>query len=393
MALEVNQLCGFETGGLEEAASSGGSPAASNLFARSGVYSLSMPGATSNPVYTITAYEEGTVSGGTGKIFGFGVRFNDLGPTIQVDFAEAYNLGETAALRLRLATTGNLFRLVDANNSEVDTVANPFTVDTWHYIEVYFENVASGAANVFVDGTEVLTATATDFLSTSAWNVQNDGRVRLRGHGTATEDMWVDDLYVLSGATAKTDRLGIHAEVLGAYQNDTEDATDQGSTLSNGAWSDVGETPGTTAEADYVSSAAIGGYTICDEGNRAGPSGDAPGTIKAAKYIARLKRTNGSSPTTLDQSLGNSVDGVSHVNRAAALTTAYQNFFRLETAAGIMPTNSENFAHGMRQTGTGGRDIFAEELWACLLHVNTPSTTLADLTFPDQNYMLGPFGT
>ena len=68
------------------------------------------------------------------------------------------------------------------------------------------------------------------------------------------------------------------------YQNTVEDATDQGDALANGTWALVSETPlneGTSNDAQYVDTGNLTGSTICDEGTRAGPSGDGPG---AAPY-------------------------------------------------------------------------------------------------------------
>jgi hypothetical protein len=262
-------------------------------------------------------------------------------------------------------------------------------VNTWHYVEVKWQHVASGTLDIFIDGSAAASQyTGKDMLGagTALDTYQLEG---------SADTIYYDDFYCMSGATGTGDFLGARTEVLGAYQNTAEDATDQGDALTAGTWANGGEisfTDGT--ELQYVQTAAIGGYTICDEGNRAGPAGDAPGTITGAKYIARLARTNGSSPTTLDQSYGNSGDGVSHIDRAAALAVTHANFFVVSESGTVVPTNAENFAHGMRQTGSGGRDILAHEFAAMLLHVQPAlSTTLADMNFPDQNYYLGPFGT
>lgn len=381
--MSLDNFIGFETGGLEEAVSITNSPSVQSVIVRTGSYALELAGNAS-----VADYEIDVIASGNQVVHGFAVRFTDVAPTNDVDFWQ-YGRGTNRAIRLRLKTTGDL-KLVDSDNVEIATETTPFTADKWHYIEIFwYSNPTTGQAIVDLDGVEI--------ISVSTQNFEDDTGVAadyFTGTDTATEDIYFDDYYRITNAN-DGDFLGPKVEVLGAYQNTVEDATDQGSALNNGTWADVGELPlvdGT--QADYEQTGAIEGFTICDEGNRAGPAGDAPGTITGAKYIQRMARTNGSSPTTLDKSFGNNSDGVTAVDVAATLTAAFQNLFVVSEAAGVVPTNSENFAMGMGQTGSGGRDVLAHEMMAFLLHVQPAlSTTLADLNFPDQNYYLGPFGT
>jgi hypothetical protein len=382
MAFTLVDFIGFETGGLEESDTTTGSPSVSASTVRTGSYSLLLAGAATAPLY-----QTGIDIPVTDHGLGFGVFFNDVTPTNDVDFLVLSALDDTVLVRLRIEATSGDFILVDDTATEVDSAAAPFTANKWHYIEIYVDAHAStGTAEVYLDGASVLTMTNANTANREA---------KFQGGTQSGEDIYIDDYYMGGMSVGVSDFLGIRTEVLGAYQNTAEDATDQGSTLVNGTWANVGQTPfsdGTVA--DYQSSPALAGYTICDEGNRAGPAGDAPGTIKGAKYIHRMARTNGSSPTTLDKSYGNSGDGVTSKDMAAALLVTYANFFEVSEAASVVPTNSENFAFGMGQTGTGGRDVLAHEMCAMLLHVQPAlSTTLADLNFPDQNYYLGPFGT
>lgn len=379
----LNNFVGFETGGLEEASASG-APSVQAAIVRTGSYALDY-GAQG---YEIAPFES-VSDAGDDQILGFAVYFTDLSPGSLRSFLIAQeDSGVQKAWALYIDTNGDLG--ISPDTGAAQTILAPFTENTWHYIEILWQHLASGTMDVFIDGSAAASQfTGLDLTNGGTFDAYEFGT----GGGSPSE--YLDDFYCMSGATGTGDFLGPRTEVLGAYQNTAEDATDQGSALNNGTWADVGTTPfvdGT--QADYQQNGAIEGYTICDEGLREGPAGDAPGTITGAKYIQRMARTNGSSPTTLDKSFGNSGDGVTSEDSASVLTVAFANFFEVSEAAGVVPTNSENFAFGMGQTGSGGRDVLAHEMLACLLHTQPAlSTTLADLNFPDQNYYLGPFGT
>ena len=387
MALTLNNFVGFETGGLEEAADTNGSPAIVTTIVRTGSYALD---ANSNNAFSVNPFESVSDAGGD-QIVAFAVYILDTTPASQVIFFRAVEDNTTTAgfvaFSLNLETDGDLEIQFQGGDPEI--ISTPFTDNTWHYIEILWQVSNSGTFDIFIDGS----AAASQFTGKDTIGSGTFDRYYLSGGGVS--DFRFDDIYCMSDATGTSDFLGVKTEVLGGYQNTIEDATDQGSALNNGTWANVGQTPfADGTQADYQQTAAIEGFTICDEGNRAGPAGDAPGTITGAKYIQRLNRTNGSSPTTLDKSFGNSVDGVTAVDVASALTVAFANFFEVSEAAGVVPTNSENFAMGMGQTGSGGRDIGSHEMTAMLLHTQPAlSTTLADMNFPDQNYYLGPFGT
>jgi hypothetical protein len=382
MALTLNNFIGFETGGLEEASQTAGSPSATTSDVRTGSYALSCPANADQYLFDPHIVADA----GTDYVVGFAIKFSSFSAGT---FFRARDDDDPVREIISVEITGtdpyNL-RISDGI-TDWDGSTNLET-DKWYYIEVWWESTGTDNATLFLDGASEITATSGDF--DTGFNLNEYQFIAI-----TNLTFFVDDIYAMSGATGTGDFLGPRTEVLGAYQNTAEDATDQGSALNNGTWADVGHTPffdGT--QADYQQNGAIAGYTICDEGNRAGPAGDAPGTITGAKYIHRMARTNGSSPTTLDKSYGNSVDGVTSKDMASVLLVAYANFFEVSEAAGVVPTNSENFAFGMGQTGSGGRDVLAHEMCGMLLHVHPAlSTTLADMNFPDQNYYLGPFGT
>jgi hypothetical protein len=199
----------------------------------------------------------------------------------------------------------------------------------------------------------------------------------------------------MSGATGTGDFLGPRTEVLGAFQNTVEDATDQGDTLGQGTWgAATGDTPFSDeadgSQAGYTDGGIQVGHTISDEGDRSGPDLLITGTVVGAKYIGRFRRGSGSG-TAHNHLWGR---GGSVTSNTLSLEVALGNFLTVSENATYIPTaNTHYAAHGFNK-GSGGREIYSSELSAFLLHVQpTLSSTLADMNFPDQNYYLGPFGT
>lgn len=260
---------------------------------------------------------------------------------------------------LRLKTNGDL-ALLEEGQVEVGT-ASPFTVDTWHYIEMRWQNLASGAADVFVDGQSKISVTGKDFL------VSPLDAYRFSGSPTTNEDIAIDDFYCYSGGSGTGDFLGKDTEVLGTYQNTAEDATDQGDALEAGTWAITGDTPGVDdgTPAAYTSTAKDG-HTICDEGTRSGPStaSEGTGTIKGGKWLHRLKRGNGGG-TTHTSRYGHNGDVA---DETVAATTSLKNFFIVkDVSVAQVPTSSEDFAQGFKVAGA--QDISCAEMWAFLLHI------------------------
>ena len=212
MVLTINNLTGFETGGLEETSSTFGSPDATEAtVVRSGIRSLKLPGAAS-PAQVFIPFNTPVTSAGDNYICGFAVRFTDITPTSTTPFwAGVFTTISNITLKIE-ATTGDLL-LFDRDDLEIASEAAPFTVNTWHYIEVYwFENATTGLAEVFLDGNSIMSVTSQDFRAGVAETYGFTGTV------DSGEDIYFDDIYMMTGATAASNRLG-DAEVF-AYQND-----------------------------------------------------------------------------------------------------------------------------------------------------------------------------
>lgn len=364
MALTVNEFIGFETGGLEESSSIAGTPVVQSTVKRSRTFALELNAATDT--YIVSPFSE-VADAGNKEIWGGGVRFSVL--NVLTNFWQAAD-GGGFNITLQLKANGDLALLNDLE-VEVGTATNPFTVDTFHFIEVVWDHANPGKADVFVDDVSVISVTGQNFTSggtLAAWHFKCSDGITIH----------FDDMYWLSGATSVSDRLGSLAAVLGAYQNTAEDALDLGDALETGTWANVSQTPANDANtASYTSNVKTGG-TQTDEGTRAGPSGDADvdGTIKAAKWIHRLKRGGGGG-TTHWKRLGNSGDGM--IDITMGVSPNFKEFFHISELATQVPTTSEFFQQGFRVDGP--RDIIGGDIWAMLLHVSpaAPAVNLEEL--------------
>ena len=139
MVAVLEAFLGWETGGLEEAASTVGTPTVGTANARSGSYALLLAGAVTAPVYTTTNFTYGSGD----LVSGLSVRTTTIIPTNDTDFFQLGDDLATIPIRLRLkAVTGNV-DLIDANNAVAGTITAPFTANTTYFIELYWQNSAS----------------------------------------------------------------------------------------------------------------------------------------------------------------------------------------------------------------------------------------------------------
>ncbi len=372
----LRDIIGFETEGLEEASATVGSPAVNTSApVRTGLGSLKCNGAA-----TAAEFHTRVFLSGAEAVLGFFVRFNDITPTTDVDFFVAVDTAGTFDLRLRFeATSGDLI-LVDAGNSEIGSVAAPFTVDTWHLIELFWvRNGTTGRAEVHLDKLSVIgEVTGQDFI-----NGAGRDHYRFAGGTTSGENIIFDDYYMYNesgGGISIADFLG-DAEVFG-YQTDGDSSAT--GTPTNGDFIECGDTPGVEeANGTALEAAGASALTLFADldgganarGHAGGPSTSAPydvsGSIKGAKYIYNLKRSNGSG-TSMRYIFGNTGDGeTSSADQEILLGNSYAIKVQLSEAAGVVPTSSEDFSYGISAgtDDTGGRSIFAADIWAMLLHV------------------------
>ncbi len=338
MALTLNNFVGFETGGLEEAESTSGSPLIQTTVVRTGTYALQCAVGGSDK-FRVGAFDGGPSDAGDKYIVGFAFRTNDVTPSTGHNIVIAESSGGFRQMSLKLvATTGDL-ELRNNPDSVVGTATAPLTVDTWHYIEIYWENTTSGVAEVFIDDVQVISVSAIDFFGGDLFRYSFIGGVGSDG------DDFFDDIYMQSGATAASDRLGSAAEVI-SYRSSKSSVTpdDGGGDLDVGTWLAAQTIPFSAGIGAEYTSAGAGAVDTDDVGGSAGTGGpntdaDITGAIHAIKAINRMERATGTA-TAHYILLGNDVDGTTRSSDLDPGTSA-ANFFFVSELATIMPLSTE----------------------------------------------------
>lgn len=372
MALTLSNFVGFESGGLEEATQVNGSGVAvQSTIKRTDGFALKLDtGTTGN--YVINAFDQGLPApGGDDYVVGFAVRFSDVSPDAAVVFAGANGGIGTTSLntpiwRMRLAADGDLeFLEGGGSQTVVATVTTPFTVDTFHYIELVWATQNVGDFEIFIDGVTAASGTG-DFLVGLDFET-----VFFLNESAANTDIYFDDFYVGSAATDATDFLD-QPEVF-SYRSNKNSATpdDGGADLDTGTWLAVQATPfSSSVAAVYDATNAAGAVDTDDVGGSEGTGGPSTdtrinGTIVAAKYTIRAERTNGQG-SAHHMLIGNDVDGTTRSADLGLGAAASTNEF-LSTSATIVPTTSEFLRLGFEKIG-GARDIEVYGMMANILH-------------------------
>jgi len=368
MPFTVTNCGGWTSGGLEQVDSTVGSPSigTASPAPKQGTYRLELAGAGTAAVCTILAK---ATTGAVGAISDhiiveFYVQFNDITPTGDVDFFEILDTGSNTSLALRIEGTSGDLILVDAANAEIASEAAPFTVDTWHRIKIFVEMDASGDAEVFFDGSSVISVSAQDFLDT----FPGGAFIKFSGGRTGGEDMWIDNWYV--GEDAATSGEGATSSDFETFQfkSAIASATDNGDALDTGNWDDAGETPlNETNVAVYNNGNQ--GSTDSDTGGASGPSGssdiDGDGNMLGGVFYWRVKASVNES-LNVDLDYGNSVDGVTSI--ALTHNTAYTDKTHVTpNGDAAMPLSTEFHRQGFGATGSTSNVTVAEQ-WYVVLH-------------------------
>ncbi len=381
-ALTLNNFIGFETNGVNEALSSGGTPTLSTTT-HSGDWSLQFDAAADE--YDAAIITGASTDSDNDFIFGFAIRWSDKVPSSSnVTFASVRDDGALVPWQIQIQTDSDI-RFVDANNTIIDAdIADPFTANEWHIIEVRWQHSETGAFDAHIDGSSVISETGVD-LSHGGTIGADDAFYRFEGAVGA--DFLVDDIYSFSGGTGTADFLG-NPEIF-RYQGcsgspgcDNSATPDTGDNLDQGVWQDLGETPlSSDATEPAYTGAALDGEIYTDDtqsGNnfRHGPHDDTniDGTsnIKGAKLFWVLRRGNGSG-TVHSGHYGND-SGAATVTASLTLDNDFLNFFVIDGgpfgggSGANPPDDTEHWKLGFGKD-SGGRDIFAEEMWGFTLHV------------------------
>jgi hypothetical protein len=394
MALTLNNFTGFETQGAEEASATAGTLTYETTNPRNGDAALIIDSGADE---FDLPWVEGVTDAGSAYVFGVAMQSpSGHGATTVL---EVMDDSSTTIMVLRWVNDNTMI-LRDANDSALDTSA-VLSTGEWHFFEVYAQ-LNNGSANWewFIDGTSEGSGSGADLTNGNGFGSASS----FLRFGSTTSTIWFDDVYILSGATAASDRYGDFAVTM--YQQTEMGATDNGDGLTNGTWTLVGQTPAVTdtsndAEYDGTGSAWAGDTTTdagaSPDNARSGPSGD--GDVSdtasvAAKFVWTLQRSNGKAHTSMFGRYGNDVDGTADT-ADLPLATAYSNEFFLSESAAVVPTNTENFRIGFGATGDGARTITCGEQWAMLgfvpLKTSETLSALSSGILGIQNSFAGPF--
>ena len=265
MALMLNNITGFETQGFEEAESNTGSITFPTASPRSGAAELSVPAAAN------TSYRLPWVIGtdaGADYIFGIAIDFASLTDDTS-GVVHVRDSAGTVILNMRIGASSKLV-IRDRGGNDRITSTNALSTGQYFYIEVYFQHLESSAnAELFIDGVSEGTTSAGVFSAGNSLDSSATLSIKSDGSNAYT----ADDLYILSGATAASDRLG-NCEVFGYQTSDTGNTN-----LANGSWDETGDTPavpeadGTAVEvAGASSTTAVSDFNAFnDRGQHGGP--------------------------------------------------------------------------------------------------------------------------
>jgi hypothetical protein len=327
-------------------------------------------------------------------------RWTDLSPGSEYTFLAAQQnigaLGGNIAFELRLQTDGDLVLRDDAAGI-VATATTPFTVNTYHRIEVRLlpGQSGTGRCQVWVDGTDIFSGEQSGDFETS---YSFCGQIVIQGPPASSGNMFCTGGPFHINSTAASDRLDSELEVVGHYQStdfsgrtpDNGDALDDSGAGAD--WANVNDIPFSdetrdTDAVEYEGSGALAGSIDYDNGptnTRAGPNGDSrvdsDAAIKGWKGIWRLERGNGSG-TTHTAYIGDDAatwsSGFDSVDVALGATPA--NFYFVTDDSTNMPTSSQHFTVGFGK-GAGGREIYCHEMAAFVLHVPAAEAGVPELT-------------
>lgn len=372
MALTVNNYCGFETGGAEEALSVSASPTYLTTDPRSGSRHLSLD---ASDVYVLPGKPTGITDAGNNYILTFFLKAVDQTPTAATNVITVETTGDRLCWHLEAQTDGT-FTLLDSKSATIRSSITGPSSSVYTRYDVYFEISTTGVIEVVVDGVSQGSDSAQDLLFSGT----EDGVDKTTFTGpTGIVSPWrIDDVLLLSGATAVTDRFS-DVEVY-AYQNN------QGaSTASDGGLASVGTSGGDNAANNWdrcaetpLDNSVATSFTasgVAGSVDLTGPSGDAnidgDSNIKAVKGVWNLSRGNGGSSTHYI-GLGDSGD-TDVADQTVSLTNTFANFEWLRETN--LPTASQFIRQGFGTSGA--RDINCGDMWAMLLHV---PTVTADIT-------------
>jgi hypothetical protein len=340
MALTLGNFIGFETGGIEEASGTVGTPSVTTSYTPpTGTYCLNI-GGTSGHTYKINAFELNS-DAGDDQIFGFRFKMTNE-PAVSSGWTcvSARENGDHI-LGVRIYNdAGNVKLRLEDDSANTATGTTTISLNTWYVIEVKWDHVASGGtATLYLDGSSEITLSSADLSAGGTfdeyWIVSSNGQQTI-----------YDDFYCYSGATSVTEFLGepeVYAHVVTNETTATPDyvgvaTADTPSAATTGTWDNTD---------DYSTSTTL----VYGDGAGGGADGIAMNASitedpVAIKGLWHMKRTAGDTAVTHYGVIGNSGDGV--VNTADFNpSTAYNTYFYGSESTTVKPLASEEIRLGV----------------------------------------------
>ncbi len=328
--VQVNNYTGGETQGADELISEGGSVTfTGDVRSGGGCYAL----ATSNTSsIQVPWFADGIADAGNDYIIGFGYRINDdKVPTSALEILQVLDDSSAVILDLQLDGSSNIL-IRNAASSTIRTITDPMTLGVYRYFELYFQHDAAGTIELFIDGISQGEDTSQDLTDGNTFGTgtsSTETRVIFLNH-PSIGDVIFDDIYILSGATAASDRLGGSRidempEVFG-YQNDiaaSEVSPDiaaitGASDLNDAGWGDAAETPGSDSNVcAYTDTMARSGCAYTDFGKNPGPA-----AVLGDTYYFDASDVSASDPDSVWNNDSNAFDGSTSTNSNTTSTNA-----------------------------------------------------------------------
>ena len=328
-------------------------------------------------------------------INGMYFKFSDLSPTTEYVFVSVtFDGGEAVVdisqtgFALILETDGDVRVVDEFDAGTIATINDPFTVDTWHRLEIRTEHTdGDGEIQIWLDGSEILANQ--DPVDVASY--VNTTHIAVGGSPTSSEEVYFASAYARVNSTATTDRVtGSDAdqewEVIGPYSHDKTGASpddDGGGTGGGGdnldgdgaLWQTTADIPFSdetkdTDVAEYDGT-PLDGSCYTDGGSRAGPSGDSnidgDSNIVAFKGIFRVERGTGGG-STHSLYFGNDNDAGGAGGKVdLTLITAPSNASIVSEDAAVMPLSTENARLGFGVSGN--QNIYLYDTAAFVLHL------------------------
>lgn len=332
------------------------------------------------------------------------IRFNRVDPGSSFDFLR---ISQEAAgqyhLALRLAGSASEPGRIQVRDSNklglIITNANTVYGDTWHLIELKFRKTNSSDVCIWIDGEQIYCGVNRDLdYGGPSARVEIRTQNNVSGPAAPLVTVYCNSWYVRTddGATLGENdtRVGPYT-VLGPFNwSQPTDVADFGDDSDLGDWDNVKETPINDSNIAGYNDLRDGGVTTHD-GAFSGPKDNAyiDGTIIAAKWFWRFKRTFGFGTQEMKGKYGRSVGADTSTDNttdttAQTLTTSWQDLWVLKDATSPnVPSKADYFQVGFEKSAGAAGSLDISEMWPFILH-KEPISVSGNCTLFVQNGLI-----